>query len=181
MFKFQFELNLAQYSPSLLKLIPYNELNLELEFHNDTRFHCRDVCKMILAFLNQQFSIYFTHQRWMIIEWVQEKSLKEKKCESPKKSTLFPLKLFTSIFFWFRWNQMCYRDGRPSILKLIPNNEEQYDKTIGIDKENLAQSARLELSRQSCMSSSTKFLSGTGLIILNPIYRLNKQIILNPI
>ena len=58
---------------------------------------------------------------------------------------------------------MCYRDGRPSILKLIPNNEEQYDKTIGIDKENLAQSARLELSRQSCMSSSTKFLSGTEL------------------
>ena len=33
---------------------------------------------------------------------------------------------FPQFFFWFRWNQMCYRDGRPLILKLIPNKGKWY-------------------------------------------------------
>ena len=46
-----------------------------------------------------------------------------KNFETPK-SRIF----FLQIIFWFIWNQMCYRDGRPLILKLIPNNEQWYDK-----------------------------------------------------
>ena len=55
-----------------------------------------------------------------------------KKFQSPKKSNFifshfFSLELFF-IFLLFIWNQICYRDGRPLILKLIPNNEKKYDK-----------------------------------------------------
>ena len=50
---------------------------------------------------------------------------------------------------------MCYRDGRPLILKLIPNNDmiKQQD-FIEIDKEHLAQSTILQLSRLSFMSNT---------------------------
>ena len=64
--------------------------------------------------------------RWC--ERDQEKSSRGKKFESPKKSNFFPLELFSSNFFGFIWNQMCYRDGRRLILKLIPNNEEWNNK-----------------------------------------------------
>ena len=49
----------------------------------------------------------------------QEKSSSRKKFKSPKKSNFFP-----QIFFWFIWKQRCYSNGRPLILKLVPNDEE---------------------------------------------------------
>ena len=56
------------------------------------------------------------------LEWDQEKSSSGKKFELPKKSNFFPLELFPQIFFWFIWKQRC--NGRPLILKLVPNDEE---------------------------------------------------------
>ena len=50
---------------------------------------------------------------------VEEKSSSGKKFESPKKSNFFP-----QFFFWFIWKQRCYNNGRPLILKPVPNEEE---------------------------------------------------------
>ena len=33
-----------------------------------------------------------------------------------------------TVFFLFIWNQRCYNNGRPLILKLVPNHEEWDDK-----------------------------------------------------
>ena len=54
----------------------------------------------------------------------QEKSSRGKKFESPEKSNFFPLELFFPIFFWFIWKQRYYNNGRPLILKFVPNDEE---------------------------------------------------------
>ena len=54
----------------------------------------------------------------------QEKSSSGKKFESAKKSNFFPFELFSWIFFEFIWKQLDYKNGRPLILKLIPNDEE---------------------------------------------------------
>ena len=51
--------------------------------------------------------------------WDQEKSSSGKKFESPKKSNFFPPNVL-----WFTWKQRCYNNGRPLILKLVPNDEE---------------------------------------------------------
>ena len=48
------------------------------------------------------------------------------------------------------------RHGRPLIFKHFPNN----DKTIGIDKENLAQSAISKLSRLSLYQAAQNVFLG---------------------
>ena len=57
------------------------------------------------------------------------KSSSRKSSNSQKIRTILLLNFFPTISFWFRRNHMCYRDGWSLILKLIPNNEEWYDKT----------------------------------------------------
>ena len=52
----------------------------------------------------------------------------EKSSNRRKIRTFFLSNFFPPNSFWFLWNQMCYIDGRPLILKLIPNNEEWNDK-----------------------------------------------------
>ena len=51
----------------------------------------------------------------------------EKSLNRRKSRTFFLSDFYPPIFFWFRWNQMCYRYGRP--LNLIPHSGEWYDKT----------------------------------------------------
>ena len=53
---------------------------------------------------------------------------RKSKFSAPKKSNFFPIELFSSKFFWFIWNQRCYNNGRPLILKLVTNHEEWDDK-----------------------------------------------------
>ena len=48
----------------------------------------------------------------------------EKSSNRQKSQTFIPLELFYSKFFWFIWMQRCYNNGRPLILKLVPNDEE---------------------------------------------------------
>ena len=49
------------------------------------------------------------------------------------------------------------------LFQIVKNGMIKQHDSIGIDKEYLAQSAILKLSRLSFMSSSTKYLSGTEL------------------
>ena len=49
--------------------------------------------------------------------WEQEKGSTGKRFESPKKSNLFP-----PNFFMFIERQLSYKNGRPLILKLVPND-----------------------------------------------------------
>ena len=60
------------------------------------------------------------------LAWDQEKSSSGKKFESPKKSNFFPVELFSSKNFLVHMEPdvLQSRDGRPLILKLIPNNED---------------------------------------------------------
>ena len=78
---------------------------------------------------SQNFVLKLVGQKLCFWSWGdQEKSLSGKKFELPKKSNFFPLELFSSNFFWFIWKQGCYSNGRPLILKLVPNDEEWNDK-----------------------------------------------------
>ena len=47
-----------------------------------------------------------------------------KKIRAEKSQTFFLLNLFPPSFSWFIQNKRCHRNGRPLILKLIPNHEE---------------------------------------------------------
>ena len=62
------------------------------------------------------------------LDGIRKKVRAEKSSNRRKSRTFFLSNFFPPIFFWFIWNQMCYRDGRPLILKLIPNNEEWNNK-----------------------------------------------------
>ena len=59
---------------------------------------------------------------------IRKKVRAEKSLNRRKSRTFFLSNFFPPIFFWFIWNQMCYRYGRPLILKLIPNHEEWNNK-----------------------------------------------------
>ena len=45
-----------------------------------------------------------------------------------RKSKFLGNRSTCTVFFWFIWNQRCYNNGRPLILKLVPNHEEWDDK-----------------------------------------------------
>ena len=52
----------------------------------------------------------------------------EKSSNRRKSRTFFLSNFFPPKFFWFIWKQRCYNNGRPLILKLVPNDEEWNDK-----------------------------------------------------
>ena len=77
----------------------------------------------MLSFLYNYHWVY-----WTIFDNLRQLSknifdIHSNKFESPKKSNFFP-----PNFFWSIWNQRSHKNGRPLILKLVPNNEEWNDK-----------------------------------------------------
>ena len=59
---------------------------------------------------------------------IRKKVRAEKSSNRRKSRTFFRSNFFPPNFFWFIWNQMCYNNGRPLILKPVPNHEEWDDK-----------------------------------------------------
>ena len=57
----------------------------------------------------------------------QEKVRAEKSSNCRKSRTFFLSNFFPTNLFWFIWKQRCM-NGRPLILKLVPNDEELNDK-----------------------------------------------------
>ena len=56
-------------------IILYYMMNKRIKFHKDRSFRCRDICKLVLTFVNHQFSMYFPYyhnyvpqksSRWII-------------------------------------------------------------------------------------------------------------------
>ena len=56
-------------------VVLYYLMNLSFKFHKDRSFRCRDICKLVLTFVNHQFSMYFPYyhnyvpqksSRWII-------------------------------------------------------------------------------------------------------------------
>ena len=52
------------------------------------------------------------------------KKFERKKVGIGEKVELFSIRTFFLKFFEFIWKQLDYKNGRPLILKLIPNDEE---------------------------------------------------------
>ena len=61
-------------------------------------------------------------------EGIRKKVRAEKSSNCRKSRTFFLSNFFPQNFFWFIWKQRCYSNGRPLILKLVPNDEEWNDK-----------------------------------------------------
>ena len=53
---------------------------------------------------------------------IRKKIRAEKSSNRWKSRTFFWSNFFPPKFFWFIWNQMWYNNGRPLILKLVPNH-----------------------------------------------------------
>ena len=53
---------------------------------------------------------------------------RRKKVQVEKSSNRRKSQTFSSNFFWLIWKQRSYNNGRPLILKLVPNDEEWNDR-----------------------------------------------------
>ena len=62
---------------------------------------------------------------YRLVNQDQEKSSSRKKLNRRKSLTFFLSNFFPQILFW---KQRCYNNGKPLILKLVPNDEEGNDK-----------------------------------------------------
>ena len=79
--------------------------------------------------LSDSLSFFQLFLPWPPLANGARKKVRAEKSSNRRKSrTFFRSNFFPPNFFWFIWNQRCYNNGRPLILKLVPNHEEWDDK-----------------------------------------------------